>query len=126
MTVLIAVLAACGLFLIFWTVVDALRPSLREGSLLVVFLFGDAAQVEQRIRSCRWLRERRGLESHVLFVDCDLEAEALQVAQLLLRDDDTVSLCKGEDLAEIIRLESTRVGAGSDQRHYSRSSISES
>ncbi len=126
MTILIAALAACGVFLILWTIFEALLlPLPGEDTLLVVYLRGDAAHVQQSIRACRWLRERRGIYGQVLLVDCQLKEEARKAAELMICSDDTIKMCKGTELADYLRLESTEVGAGTDQRDDSRSSISE-
>ena len=82
MTILIAALAACGVFLILWTIFEALlMPLPKDDTYLLVYLRGDAGRVEQHMRACDWLRERRGVRGRVLFVDDGLDAEARHAAE---------------------------------------------
>ena len=126
MTILIAALAACGVFLIIWTLLEAmLLPLPPKDTLLIVYLHGDAAQVQQTIRACRWLRECRGVQGELLLVDCGLPEEARKAAELMICGDDTVNLCEQAHLTDYLRLENTGIGTGTDQRHDSCGSVSE-
>lgn len=113
MTILIAALAACGVFLIAWTVFEALLMPLPEKeTYLLVYLHGDAAQTQQRIRACCWLRERRGIRGRMLFVDEGLTPEARRAAEQMIGTDLSLALCgRGE---EYTILENWKRGAGTD------------
>ena len=113
MTILIAALAACGVFLIAWTVFEALLMPLPEkDTYLLVYLSGDAAQAQQCIRACCWLRERRGVRGRVLFVDAGLTPEARQAAEQMIGADPSLALCGGGE--EYTILENWKRGAGTD------------
>ncbi len=113
MTILIAALAACGVFLICWSIFEALLMPLPEkDTFLLVYLRGDAAQVQQRIRACGWLRERRGVRGRVIFVDTGLSEEARCAALQLTQGDAAVLLCcAGEEYGI---LEKWKRGTGTD------------
>ena len=111
MTILIAALAACGVLLILWTIFEALlMPLPKDDTYLLVYLRGDAGRVEQHMRACDWLRERRGVRGRVLFVDDGLDAEARHAAERFVAQESALYLCgRGE---EYTILESWKRGAG--------------
>ena len=111
MTILIAALAACGVFLILWTIFEALlMPLPKDDTYLLVYLRGDAGRVEQHMRACDWLRERRGVRGRVLFVDDGLDAEERHAAERFVAQESALYLCgRGE---EYTILESWKRGAG--------------
>lgn len=111
MTILIAALAACGVFLILWTVFEALlMPLPEDDTCLLVYLRGDSGQVEQHMRACDWLRERRGVRGRVLFVDDGLDAEARHIAERFVAQEPALHLCGSGE--EYTVLESWKRGAG--------------
>ena len=113
MTILIAALAACGAFLISWTVFEALlMPLPEEDTYLIVYLRGDTAQVQQRIRACDWLRERRGVRGKVIYVDTGLAEDVRQAAQKMIGEDSSLLLCKAGE--EYLELEKWKRGSGAD------------
>lgn len=114
LTVLIGALAVCGAFLIAWALIEALFMHTPKDSCHIFYLRGNDAQVEQQVRSCRWLRERRGLRGQLILVDCGISPEAQITVQLMLRNDDTIKLCTFAQLADFIRLENETIGAGTD------------
>lgn len=123
LTILVAALAACGIFLVAWAVFEALLTPLPEHSCHIVYLQGAAAPVEQHIRTCLWLRERRGMRGTFYFVDHGLEPEALVAAQLLLQGRQGAVLCSGAQLLDHLEEENREIGAGADQRDHRRCGI---
>ncbi len=112
LTILIAALSVCGLFMVVWTILEALFMQIPKESYHVFCLHGSDAQVEQQVRSCRWLRERRGLRGRLILVDCGISPEAQITVQLMLRNDETIQLCTSSQLADYIRWENETIGAG--------------
>lgn len=115
MTVVIAALAACGVFLIAWLLADALRFPLPErDACYVVHLHGSTAQTEQTIKSCLRLRECGGLRGKLIFVDGGLDTESQMAAELLLRRKPAAVLCAPSQITEMIHWENDEIGAGAD------------
>lgn len=114
LTILIAALAVCGVFLIAWSITEAYFSAVPNDSCHIFYLRGDSAAVEQQVRSCRWLCERRGMLGKVIFVDCGISPEAQITVQLMLKNDDTVILCAPSQIADYIGQENDNGGAGAD------------
>lgn len=115
LTILIAALAACGLFLIFWTLTDAISyPIPRKNTVFVVRLEGNSSQVQQIIRACLRLREHRGYGELLIFTDGGIDTEAQLAAELMLRKHPEAVLCSQRQAADYIRWEKETVGAGTD------------
>lgn len=113
LTIIVTTLAACGVLLILWTVVDALRrPSTDEAAYYVITLHGDAGKVEQSIRSALALRQRQGLQAMLVFVDNGIDPEGQIAANLLLCSRNDTILCAKSQLPEIIGTENEGIGAG--------------
>ncbi len=113
MMILIAALAVCGVFLIAWAIFEALLMPLPErDTCMLVYLHGDVAQVQQCIRACRWLRERRGVRGQMLFVDRGLTPEGRQSAVRMMSEEPSLFLCA--DGEEYTILEKWKRGAGTD------------
>ena len=87
-------------------------PLPEKDTYLLVYLRGDAAQAQQCIRACCWLRERRGVRGRVLFVDAGLTPEARQAAEQMIGADPSLALCGGGE--EYTILENWKRGAGTD------------
>ena len=102
LTILIAALAVCGVFLIAWAIADALLFRTPTDSCHIFYLRGDDAQVEQQVRSCLWMRNRCALHGRVLLVDCGISPEAQITAYLMLKDDDCVHICSIDQICDYI------------------------
>lgn len=115
LTIIVTTLAACGVLLILWTAVDALRrPYFDETAYYVIMLHGDGGKVERSIRSAFALRERQGLQAMLVFVDNGIEPEGQIAANLLLCNQNDAILCAKSQLPEIIGTENKGIGAGTD------------
>lgn len=101
---LLAALAACGLFLIIWAVREAMLVRLPDKAWHIICLSGTAQEAEQQVRTCLWLREYRGLTGMLLLVDDGLDAEAQITVRLLLRGVEGAVLCAAEQLIEHIQI----------------------
>ncbi len=108
LTILVAGLAVCGVFLVLWALTEAVLRPLPQGICHVVPLSGDAASVEQTLRIC--LRTLRG---RIVFVDMDLDAEAQMTAEHLLRNAPAACLCGQAQVSEFLRWENA-LGARAD------------
>ncbi len=113
LTILIAALAACGLFLIAGAFLEALLP-LPERAVYIVYLKGDAASAQQKVRACLRLRKRWGMKCRLLLVDCGLDAEAQTAVGMLLRRETDAALCAQSQVTEYLETESWELGAGAD------------
>ncbi|MDR0890098.1 MAG: hypothetical protein LBM28_05600 [Oscillospiraceae bacterium] len=106
LTFFIGVLAACGMLLIIWTVLEAfLLPMPKDKAYIVLYLSGDAGKVERYIRSCLWLMERRGFGARLILVDDGLSPDAQSAAELLLRGEDHAVLCSKTQMREYLETE---------------------
>lgn len=124
LTFITAMLAALGLVLIFQWLMDALSYDMpRQDVFHVVYLSGDAAEVQQRIRCALRFRDRRVNGGFLIFVDGGLTAEGQVAAQLLLRREEAVGLCALSQVAEIMKQEKEKFGAGTDKRNHCRSRL---
>ena len=112
LTILIAALAACGLFLIIWAIADALLLRLPTDSCHIFYLRGDETQVEQQIRTCLW--KRSNLRGKIIFVDCGISPEAQITAQMMLKEFDFIYICSPEQIWDYIRWEKETIGTGAD------------
>ncbi|MBE6927747.1 MAG: hypothetical protein E7467_04570 [Ruminococcaceae bacterium] len=109
LTILIASLCACGLFMILWAIVEAVLLRLPNETVCICYLHGTDAEVEQKMRACLCLR-RQGVR--LLFVDCGLSAEAQVTAQLMIGRDESMHLCSPLQIYDYIRWENGCLGAG--------------
>lgn len=117
LTILIAALAVCGVFLIAWCVIEALFCTFPKNSCHIFYLQGDARLVEQEIRSALWVCEKRGMLGKLLFVDCGISPQAQETAQLILKDHTAAVLCAPSQISGYLGWENGTSGAGTDQRH---------
>ncbi len=108
LTILVAGLAVCGVFLVLWALTEAVLRPLPQEIYHVVPLSGSAASVEQTLRLC--LRTLRG---RILFVDMGLDAEAQMTAEHLLRNAPAACLCSPVQVSEFLRWENA-LGARAD------------
>lgn len=112
LTIFVGALAACGIIMILWAMMEALLMPIPRDSCHIFYLHGTDAQVEQQVRSCRWLKERKGLNGKILLVDCGLSPQAQMTVQLMLEQDDTIQLCAQTQIADYLRMENGTIGAG--------------
>ena len=108
LTILMAGLAACGVFLVLWALVQTIVRPLPLGVYHVVPLAGNAPTVEQTMRLC--LRTLRG---RIVFVDIAMDAEAQIVAACLLRNESAAVVCAPSQVSEFLRWENA-LGARAD------------
>ena len=108
LTILLAGLAVCGVFLVLWALVQTIVHPLPLGVYHVVPLSGSAASVEQTMRLC--LRTLRG---RIVFVDVAMEPEAQIIAACLLRNESAAVVCAPAQVSEYLRWENT-LGARAD------------
>lgn len=115
LSILIAAFAVCGVFLILWTILEAvIFPIPRKDTVLIVPVAGDASRTQQTIRGCLRLRNHRGVGERLIFVDQGLDQEAQIAAQMLLRREPYAVLCAASQVPEMIRWENEELGAGTD------------
>ncbi|MBE6985530.1 MAG: hypothetical protein E7434_08010 [Ruminococcaceae bacterium] len=112
LTILIAGLAVCGIFLVAWSLTEAFVIKIPLDSVHIFYLHGSDADVEQQMRSCLWMKNRHGLRGRLLFVDCGISPQAQITAQLMLKADDNIHICAKEQVAQYIKGECETLGAG--------------
>lgn len=120
LTILMAALAAGGVFLVLLTFAEALqlRPS---HACHVIYLFDDRPDPIRLVQSCLRARDRGTLSGLLLFVDCGINARQQEAIALLLRGVDKAAVCSAEQVAEYWETERIELGAGTDQwNHCSR------
>ena len=100
----IAALAAVGLTTIIWFVVGALlHPWERcSAAIALVKAQGSAAELEQTVRQLQRSRGESCSFSRIVIVDCGMEEEARQVAELLCREEYDIAFTAIEDLSKAI------------------------
>lgn len=115
LSLLIGALSVCGLFLILWTLYDALLiPPSEEDAFHVFRLRGNASAAQQLVKACLRLRQHRGMRGILLFVDDGLDAEAQIAVSLLLRGQTGAHLCAKSQIGDFLQWERENVGAGTD------------
>lgn len=115
LSLLIGALSVCGLFLILWTLFDALlMPPSQVDSFHIYRLRGDVSAVEQLVKACLRLREHRGMRGSLLFVDDGLDAEAQIAVAMLLRGQSEAYLCAKSQIGDFLQWERENFGAGTD------------
>lgn len=117
LTILIAALAVCGVFLIAWCVIEALFCTFPKNSCHIFYLQGETESVEQEMRSALWVCEKRGMSGKLIFVDCGISPQAQETAQLILKNRTAAVLCAPSQISDYLGWENGTSGAGTDQRH---------
>lgn len=101
----IATLAAVGLITLLWLLLTVLcSPWRRRADVAAAVLCparGDAAGLEHTVRRLLRRLPETGI-CRILIVDCGLSKEGRQIACLLCREDESVSLCRREELPQMI------------------------
>ena len=102
---LVALLASIGLASIMWTAVRAVlyagQPR-RHGVVALLPAAGGGEGLEEQVKTLRALRGEQELFGMVLLVDCGLTDEGRKLAQLLVRQDRWVSLCRRDEVADFL------------------------
>lgn len=101
--ILVCTLASAGLLLVIWSLSAALLlPAQPECVLLAAR--GDAAELEQRVRACRFLCDSGLLGAEVLIVDCGLSLHGRAVAERLCAQG-CARLCAAEEVGQLWKME---------------------
>ncbi len=114
LTILIAAFAVCGVFLIFWALLEAMLLPMPETACHIVYLRGSCTSATRLVRSALWRESRGSLRGKLIFVDCGLDAEAQTAVELLLRNLPYSVLCAREQLTQYIETERDACGTGAD------------
>ena len=102
--IVICALAAAGVLLVVWAMAAALLLPTREDCVLVA-AFGDAEDLQQRVRSYGFLRDTGLIRTRVLIVDCGLSESGRQAAERLAASGDGVQLCTESELEDAWKME---------------------
>jgi hypothetical protein len=101
--IVICALAAAGVLLVVWAMVAALILPARA-DCIVVAATGDAAELQQKLRTYSFLRNSGLMRTRIVIVDCGLSAQGLQIAQRLAQPPEIV-LCDAAALPEVWKTE---------------------
>ena len=99
----IAMLAAIGLATILWVLVSIfLRVKQRENPHVtaVVSARGLGSDLEHTVHELEQLRYERGGFGGIVIVDCGLAPEGRELARYLTGEEENVTLCRREELAD--------------------------
>lgn len=103
---LFAMLAAIGVATLVWLAVSLLLKIPRETlphAAVILPIRGSAGGVEHSLRLLQELRQESGGFGAIVLVDCGLNEEGRQIAQLLTRQGRSVSLLKREELPDFLQ-----------------------
>ncbi len=99
----VCALAAAGIVLVIWVIGAALLLPAREDCVLLEAR-GDAEDLQQRVRSYRFLCDSGLMRTRILVVDCGLSQLGRERAQRLA-EDETIELCGEQAVPEVWKTE---------------------
>ena len=102
--IVICALATAGVLLVVWALAAALLLPAREDCVLVA-AFGDADDLQQRVRTYGFLRDTGLIRTRVLIVDCWLSESGRLAAERLASNGDGLQLCTEAELMEAWKME---------------------
>lgn len=97
-------LAGAGLFIFGWLLLGRLlSPIGTKGPIWAVLpISGDGEGLEHDLRGLLWLRQSGMACLRVVIADCGLSEEGRELARLLSRREEDVTLCPAAAVADII------------------------
>lgn len=101
----VAALAAIGLTAVIFLLVSAFTRPRRRGTLPAVALIavrGEEGSLEYTVRALEYSRCDEGGFSKIVIVDCGMGEDTARVAELLCRRESGISICRKEELADIL------------------------
>jgi len=101
--------AICGIVLVIFFIVRRILltpiPKTDGASIVtVVSVSGDAPQLEQTIGGLLWLLDSGTLDSTILIVDRGLSESGRKMAQLILNDYSSITLCTQDQIHKAIEV----------------------
>jgi len=108
----LAFFAAAGILAVVWCFLGILLlPVYGRGMITVCCVEGNGSDMEQLVRGFGWLRDGKSSGGKLLFVDCGLTEEGLQILKKLQDTYPWISYCPGAALPDYMELELERVQA---------------
>ena len=100
-------LAGAGLFIFGWLLLGRLlSPIGTKGPIWAVLpISGDGEGLEHDLRGLLWLRQSGMACLRVVIADCGLSEEGRELARLLSRREEDVTLCPAAAVADLIGLQ---------------------
>ncbi len=93
------------LILLAWCLFGLLLlPVFGAGTVTLCYCQGKGEELEQTVRAFGWLRDSKKTGGRLVLVDCGLDAEGLQLAQLLRKDHPWVDYCPRPALEDYLDL----------------------
>lgn len=100
--IIITAAVTLGILLVLWMLKGAMvTPApVGEGQLIttVIRVTGGAPELQRTIDALVWVTQNGGPRSRVVIEDAGMDAETRKMAELLARDNESVSLCRKGDL----------------------------
>lgn len=101
--IIVAFLAAGGLLALGWFLFGRLlSPVAGENVLAVIPAKGAGERLEHDVSGVLWLRAGGMARMTVVIVDAGLDCEGLAVASALLERDNSIQICRPEELEELL------------------------
>ncbi len=102
--IIICILSAAGILLFVWAIAAVLiLPP--EGDCVILAAFGDAEDLQQRVRAHSFLRDSGLVRTRIIIVDCGLSQQGLQTLQRLKDADAEIICCSEASLTEVWKAE---------------------
>lgn len=97
-------LAGAGLFIFGWLLLGRLLAPIgvRRPVVVVLPAAGDGEGLEHDLRGLLWLRQSGMGCLRVVIADCGLSEKGRELARLLCRREEDVSVCPAEQIADVV------------------------
>lgn len=97
-------LAGAGLFIFGWLLLGRLLAPIgtKEPIWAVLPASGDGQNLEHDLRGLLWLRQSGMACLRVVIADCGLNGEGRELAGLLSRREEDVTLCPAEEVGKVV------------------------
>jgi hypothetical protein len=102
---LAAALTATGIAVVVWTARSLLLPLPKSRELelyTLVTASGGGRELEQLINGLHCLSDFGALPGQIVIADCGLDADGRKTAELITRDNGSLTLCTLAELSEIL------------------------
>lgn len=102
----LVILAAAGVFFVIRAVYGAMLTPVghdgQGGLIAVIRLWGSCPELEQTVAGLTWLQRTGVLSAQILLVDCGMDEESHEMAALLAKKHETLTICSLSELNSLL------------------------
>ena len=114
--IITAFILSFSFLLLLWTIKGLLLRPVKAGknSKITIIISADekSENLEYEIKSLRWLRDDGILRADVLIVDTGMNEETAEKARLISKSNTAITICKLDEIENIIKRSSGNGGKG--------------